>query len=136
MGKTVKELEGEILQSLLDLRLMTQPELARILSVSDDVVSNMVRGVTRIRPDRKALIAAALNVPVSELSYSTSKTLAVSEDPESAPSVAREVSNASGYTKNLKPLPNRKIKIYGTISAGDGNAIQPHFRRLGCSGGE
>jgi SOS-response transcriptional repressor LexA len=45
--------EGMVLGQLIDSRYDSRAEFARLLDVSDDVLSNLCRGVTRLRGDRK-----------------------------------------------------------------------------------
>lgn len=88
------EMEGEILRNLLEAKNVSQTKLARLLDRSDNVVSNWVRGMTRMEPEDKVQIAARLNVPVSKLDHDGEKLSTLADtDPRLSRKIAQGFSN-------------------------------------------
>lgn len=86
--------EGEILRAMLDRKGVGQTELAKVVNKTENVVSNWVRGVTRMKDAEKAHVAAFFGVPPANLNYDADQlsTLA-NKDPQAARKITQGFSN-------------------------------------------
>jgi transcriptional regulator with XRE-family HTH domain len=105
--------EGQMLAELRKSRGLSQAELGEIIGETQDWVYNREKGITRIRTKDRVRLALALGVAENALSsIGVSESRAAYGDPLPNRGI-------------LQPAQTGKVKVYGAISAGEGNTS--HF---------
>lgn len=101
-----------MLKGLFEERELTIRDVARRLrgNVSEDVVSNWVRGRTRVPPEKRVELASLLNVPESDLRFPkpSSRLLSLSIGNESS----------GEFPQPIVRVGVRSIPIYGALLEG------------------
>lgn len=105
--------EGMILAQLIDAKYESRGEFARDFGTSTDVVSNLCRGITRLKGERRLLAARLLNVdPLVFNGRGIAPTAVVNESRKSY---------ESGISKEkvpVAPTGHRHVPVYGALAAG------------------
>ena len=114
--------EGEVLADLIQNKGFERKEFAQLLGVSDDVLSHIVRGVTRLHGERRKRAAAILNMDEAELR----RKMLNGKQAQAVPLMVREPLKLIPTT----PQATGMVKIYGPISAGGGNVAQVDWSEI------
>jgi SOS-response transcriptional repressor LexA len=100
--------EGMVLEQLIEQRYESRADFARDLGVTTDVVSNLVRGITRLKGERR--ITAARLLHVDPVVFSQKQT---------------PIPAAKSYEQGIRkeevpvaPTGHRHVPIYGALAAG------------------
>lgn len=106
-------IEGKMLGDLIDARGYSRKEFAALLGVSDDVLGNLARGITKLNKERRQKAAAILQV--DERALRRAAPLVVQE------TVRSYGSGIAAAREEAVPVARagiRHVPVYGSIPAG------------------